>query len=77
MKHLNVPDVGAPDPELRNSPVFDYEDEESEFVDYEMQADVCYFNGKSYRVGEYVCSGPELLCCEQGGVWVRKGSCYE
>lgn len=77
MKHLNVPEVGAPDPDAKNSPIVDYELEEGEFLDVEADAVVCYFNNVEYRVGDYVCSGNELLCCEKGGVWSRKGSCYE
>ena len=74
MKNLNAPDVDAPDPEFKNSPIFDYE--ESEYVDFEMQLEVYYFNGKRYQVGEFVCSGSELLHGEEGGVWVWKRSCY-
>ena len=77
MKHIDLVNVGAQDPELKNSPVVDSELEEGEFFDIEMGTEVCFFNGKSYPCGEYVCSGAELLRCEKGGVWVRKGSCYE
>lgn len=75
-EHLNVPDVGAPDPELKNSPIFDRENEEVEAFDLELESGVCYFNGVSYPIGQYVCSGNELLCCGERGVWLRKGSCY-
>jgi hypothetical protein len=71
----NVPDVGAPDPELKNSPIFDRENEDTELVDLELESGVCYFNGVVFADGDYVCSGNELLCCERG-VWIRKGSCY-
>ena len=75
-EHINVPDVGAPDPEQKNSPIFDRESDEFELLDLELETGVCYFNGVSYPIGEYVCSGNELLRCEERGVWVRKGSCY-
>ena len=77
MKRIDVQDVGAPDPELRNSPIVDYDIEELEFTDYETDTGFCHFNGVAYKVGTFVCSGNELLKCEEGDVWVRKGSCYE
>ena len=63
--------VGAPDPELRNSPIFDEYEEVS--LDLELEEGVCYFNDVSYPIGQYVLSGSELLKCEGRGVWVRKG----
>lgn len=77
MRHINAPDVGAPDPELENSPVADLDTDELEFTDLETVSDVCFFNGIRYPIGDYVCSGGQLLLCEKGGVWVPKGSCYE
>ncbi len=84
MRRMDLPDVGAPDPELRTSPIVEHSaGEELEPVDPGVQPDepvesgVCYFNGEAYPVGQYVCAGDELLRCERGGVWVRKGSCYE
>jgi len=67
----HVPQLGAPDPELKTSPIFDEYDEMS--LDVELEAGVCYFNNVAYRVGAYVRSGSELLRCEERGVWVRKG----
>jgi hypothetical protein len=75
MEAINVVNVGAPDPELKNSPILDRESEEFEMLDLELESGVCYFNAIAYRDGEYVCSGNELLHCERG-VWIRKGSCY-
>lgn len=71
------PMVGAPDPERRNSPILDEDSasEEDLSVDLEPETGVCYFNDKPYAVGEYVCSGNELLHCEERGVWVKKGPC--
>ena len=71
------PQVGAPDPEQKTSPIFDDSDREFLSLDTELEEGVCYFNDQIYKVGEYVCSGDELLCCEEFGVWIRKGSCYE
>ena len=76
MKIIDVADVGAPDPELKNSPVVDSEIEEGEFSGTDGDTQVCYFNDIRYPVGDYVCSGDELLRCENG-VWARSGSCYD
>lgn len=72
--HIDAPQVGAPDPEQKNSPVFDHESEDLEFADLELESGVCYFNGVEYPVGQYVCSGDEILKCSERGVWVRVGS---
>jgi hypothetical protein len=67
----HVTQVGAPDPELRNSPIFDeYEDVS---LDLELETGACYFNNTLYPVGQYLLGGSELLHCELRGVWVRKG----
>jgi len=67
----HITQVGAPDPELRTSPLFDeYEDVS---LDLELETGACYFNNTPYPVGQYVLSGSELLHCELRGVWVRKG----
>jgi len=63
--------VGAPDPELRNSPIFDEYEELS--LDLELEEGVCYFNNVAYPIGQYVQSGSELLKCEGRGVWIRQG----
>lgn len=69
------PQVGAPDPELRTSQIFDDADREGLSLDAELEVGVCYFNDRVYRLGDYVCSGDELLRCETYGVWIREGSC--
>ena len=71
------PKVGAPDPELKNSPIFDESDDELLSLDLELESGICYFNGAGYGIGQYVCSGDELLRCEERGVWVREGTCYQ
>jgi hypothetical protein len=70
----NVPQVGAPDPELKNSPILDEFDEDIEAGsrELELQEGVCYFNGASYPLGTSVHSGSEVLECSAGGVWIRK-----
>jgi len=68
----NIPQVGAPDPERKTSPILDEEDEEID-PELELETGVCYFNDAAYALGSYVLSGNELLHCEERGVWVRKG----
>lgn len=68
----HIPQVGAPDPERRNSPILDDEDEELP-NELEVETGVCYFNDIAYALGSYVLSGNEVLHCEQRGVWVRTG----
>lgn len=63
--------VGAPDPELKNSPILDeYEDIS---LDQEIETGACYFNNVAYPRGQYLQSGSELLHCEERGIWVRRG----
>lgn len=67
----HVTQVGAPDPELRTSPIFDEYEELS--LDLELESGACYFNNTVYPVGQYLLCGSELLHCEARGIWVRKG----
>ena len=67
----HVPQVGAPDPELNTSPIFDEYEEVS--LDLELEVGACYFNNVAYPMGQYLLSGDELLHCEERGVWVRVG----
>ncbi len=77
MLNNNVkPQVGAPDPELNTSPILDGEDREDYSLEAEEGDGFCYFNDQTYALGDYVCSGNELLRCEGQGVWVREGSCF-
>jgi hypothetical protein len=67
----HIPQVGAPDPELNTSPIFDEYEELS--LDLELEKGACYFNDALYPIGQFVLSGSELLNCEERGVWVRRG----
>jgi hypothetical protein len=67
--HVNQ--VGAPDPELKNSPIFDEYADIS--LDQELETGGCYFNNAAFPVGQYLLSGSELLHCEGRGIWVRRG----
>lgn len=72
---IHVPDVGAPDPELRNSPIAEETDEEFEALKQEEPGEpVCFFNNKSYAHGSHICSGDTLLRCDYG-IWLQIGSC--
>jgi hypothetical protein len=57
MQH-EIPNVGAPDPELKTLPILD--DEEEETLDAELESSACYFNGVPYAIGQYVRSGDEV-----------------
>lgn len=63
--------VGAPDPDLKTSPILD--ENEREDIEPEVASAFCWFNGVASRVGEYVLSGHEVLRCEAPGLWVRQG----
>ncbi len=74
-ERIHVSQVGAPDPELKNSPIAQEGDEEFEVLKHEEPGEpLCFFNGKSYPHGTYVCSGDSLLRCDYG-IWIRVGSC--
>lgn len=68
--------VGAPDPELKTSPILDETDEEFDVLGMEVEdLPFCYFNNVSFKEGDYVCSGSGALLHCQRGIWVRKGGC--
>jgi hypothetical protein len=71
----HVPQVGAQDLELRNSPVVQEVNEDMDEVTLDASdRSVCYFNAKAYPHGAFVCSGSELLRCERG-LWFSEGGC--
>ena len=75
--HRSLHQVGAQDPELRNSPIADEEDEETDVVRQQLPgAAVCYFNGSEFPHGTYVVSGSQVLRCNYG-VWTDSGSADE
>jgi len=69
--HSHLPQVGAPDPELKTSPIFDRVSEGELSLDLELEYGFCYFNGITYPLGSYVLSGSEVLHCAERGIWVR------
>lgn len=66
-----APQVGAPDPERRNSPIFDRWDSDELSFDSELESNGCYFNDQRYMFDEYVRSGDELLHCTERGIWLK------
>jgi len=69
----NPTDLGAQDPELKNSPVAWETDEETETLRESIPGDpTCYFNDTAYAHGTIVRSGNTLLRCEKG-LWVPSG----
>src|SRR3569832_2903324 len=70
---IHVHEVGAPDPELPNSPIVEETDEDFDAAGQVLREDaVCYFNGRRYPDGQYVRRGAELLQCKRG-TWVQQG----
>jgi hypothetical protein len=72
MNH-SLPQLGAQDPELENSPIFDElsaeEQTDAQALEYR---GACYFNGMAYTPGTRVRSGEEILLCTEEGLWVRQ-----
>lgn len=70
----HAPQVGAPDPERRTSPILDRLGEAGELsLDAEIETGACYFNDVRYAIGDTVRSGHELLHCDDRGVWTKIG----
>ena len=65
--------VGAPDPELKTSPILEEYDEDAPVLAQEIDdLPVCWYNGETYPSGAMVWTGDgSLLRCEKG-VWVRQ-----
>ena len=69
-----TPDLGAQDPELKNSPVAWESDDDTETLRESIYDDaVCYFNDDSFGHGATIRSGTTLLRCDFG-VWVPLSS---
>ena len=73
-EHRSITQVGAPDPELRNSPIAVEDDIDTDVVRQQVPGEaVCWFNGSEFRNGDFVASGSQVLRCSYG-VWVEAGS---
>jgi hypothetical protein len=66
--------VGAPDPERRNSPIQTDPEQSFELLREQVgdEAPECYFNDARFPNGALVLSGSTCLCCERG-IWVEAG----
>jgi hypothetical protein len=72
-KLAGVPQVGAADPERRNSPVLTDPEQSFELLREQLgdeSAAGCYFNDAFYPDGSHVRSGSTYLRCERG-MWVE------
>lgn len=69
------PQVGAPDPERRTSPLETDPAEPFELLREEVgdESGCCYFNDVRYPNGAEVASGSARLRCERG-IWVEVGA---
>ena len=71
---MAIEDVGAQDPDLKNSPIAAEALEEDPTLRQEVPgAAVCYFNGETFEQNSIVKSGGLLLRCDRG-IWVPTGS---
>lgn len=76
VERIGAPDVGAPDPEKRNSPIIEETDEDYDVAGMEAtEFAACYFNGEAFSDNQLICSGDELLRCMRGN-WIRLGTCH-
>lgn len=77
MNDKTTEDLGAQDPELKNSPVAWETDEDTETLRETMPEEpACYFNDAAYEHGSVIRSGTTLLRCEYG-IWIPSGSARE
>lgn len=74
----HAPQVGAADPERRNSPIHTDPEQSFELLREQVgdEAAGCYFNDVRYPEGARVMSGTACLRCERG-IWVEIGESAE
>ena len=71
--NARTPQLGAQDPELKNSPVAWESDEDTDSLRESLPDNpVCYYNDHAYADGTIVNSGSTLLRCDRG-LWVPGG----
>jgi hypothetical protein len=68
-----VPQVGAPDPELKTSPIAWDADEDMDALREDVEGPVCYFNGETFGHDTHVQAGNARLRCDNG-IWVPAGT---
>jgi hypothetical protein len=67
-------EVGAQDPELKNSPITGEMDEDFDVISQVSdEQSVCLFNNAIYPHGSYVTSGTVMLVCNNG-IWLNVGN---
>jgi hypothetical protein len=70
---MSIEDVGAQDPELRNSPIAEEALEPDPTLRQQASEEgICYFNGEAFKDGTIVRSGTAMLRCSLG-IWVPTG----
>ena len=71
---MTAQDVGAQDPELKNSPIANEALEEDPTLRQQVPAEqaFCYFNGETFTDNTIVRSGTTMLRCARG-IWVPAG----
>ena len=71
---MAIVDVGAQDPELRNSPIAEESLEPDPTLRQQAPEEgFCYFNDEVFKDGEVVRSGTVMLRCNLG-IWVPTAS---
>jgi len=68
-----IREMGAPDPELKNSPIAWEHDEDFDVLRQESENGVCHFNGVAFPHGVLIKSDGVHLRCDQG-LWVPAAS---
>lgn len=67
-------ELGAQDPELKNSPIAWEGDEDTDTLRESVPGEPeCYFNNRAFRHGTVISSGSVRLRCDRG-LWVPAGS---
>lgn len=70
---IHTPNVGAPDPELKTSPIADENNDDTDSLKQQVPGETaCYFNDNSYPHGTSVKSGTMILKCDYG-IWIPAG----
>jgi len=72
-QHGDLPDLGAQDPERRNSPVAEEGDDDSDVLRQAIPGEpFCCFNDTDFPHGAYIRTGTVILRCDRG-IWVPVG----
>ncbi len=70
---MSLQDVGAQDPELKNSPILSENPEAEQVLRQQIPGEsVCYFNDEVFAHKTVVKSGTAILSCDRG-IWIEAG----